>query len=64
MTLSSGLLDPPHGVPRRERKSCASPGYVLCLAMVATDPVVVEGCCGGKRLQEAKVRGWSRVWMG
>ena len=63
MTLGSGLLDPPHGVPRRERKPCASPGYVLCLAMVATDPMIVEWCCGGKGLQEAKMRRQSWVWL-
>jgi hypothetical protein len=43
MTLGSGLLDSPHGVPRHERKPCASPSYVLRLGMVATDPMVV-GC--------------------
>jgi hypothetical protein len=55
MTLGSGLLDPPHGVPRHERKSCASPSYVLCLEMVATDPMVVGCCGGGKAREEAEV---------
>lgn len=64
MTLGSGLLDPPHSVPRRERKPCASTGYVLCLAMIATDPMVVEWYCGGKGLQEAKIRRYSRMWLG
>lgn len=49
MTLSGGLLDPPHGVPRHERKSCASPVQVLCLGMVATDSMLVETSRGGTR---------------
>lgn len=65
MTLGGGLLDPPHGVPRHERKSCASPGYVLCLAMVAADPMVEEGCCcGGKGPEDAEMYRRICAWLG
>jgi hypothetical protein len=49
MTLGSGLLDPPHGVPRHERKSCASPGYVLWLEMVATELIDGRGMLRGRQ---------------
>ena len=64
MTLGGGLLDPPHGVPRHERKSCASPGYVLRLAMVATDPMVVGCCCGGKGPEEVEMCRRMYAWLG
>jgi hypothetical protein len=64
MTLSGGLLDPPHGVPRHERKPCASPGYVLRLGMVATNPMVVGCSWGGKAPEEAEMCRQVQVWSG